>query len=226
MATLKLAPVTRSAAKYAVEHWHYSRTMPASKLVPVGVWEDDQFIGTVVFGRGANRHIADPLGLDQTEVCELVRVALRDHQSPVSQIIKEAIALLRISSPGLRVVMSYADMRMGHYGFIYQASNWLYLGMTPKGRAWVHPATGKLLHSRVTSGSGWNKVFDKRVPVFKRSQLREVELPPKHRYALPLDKAIRRQIARRALPYPKPESGSQGSNLAPSTGGAVAPSEP
>ena len=42
------------AAKYAVEHWHYSHSLPIGKLVKIGVWEDDQFIGAVVFGYGAN----------------------------------------------------------------------------------------------------------------------------------------------------------------------------
>ena len=41
------------AAKYAVEHWHYSKRMPKSKLNHIGVWENDCYIGVVLFGVGA-----------------------------------------------------------------------------------------------------------------------------------------------------------------------------
>ena len=50
---LKLDWATHEAATYAVEHWHYSHTMPKSKLVKIGVWEDGKFIGVVLFGVGA-----------------------------------------------------------------------------------------------------------------------------------------------------------------------------
>jgi hypothetical protein len=63
------------AAKYAVEHWHYSHAMPAGKLAKVGVWEDGSFIGAVVFGRGANSHLGSPYGLSGLQCSELVRVA-------------------------------------------------------------------------------------------------------------------------------------------------------
>src|SRR5688572_27900813 len=108
--------------------WHYSRRMPRCKLAKIGAWEDGRFIGAVVFGRGATPNIGSPFGLDQTEVCELVRVALRDHRAPVSQIMAEARRKLRETSPGLRVIVSFADTAQDHHGGIYQADNWIYLG--------------------------------------------------------------------------------------------------
>ena len=40
------------AAKYAVEHWHYSRSMPVGKLLTVGVWENGEFVGAVIYAWG------------------------------------------------------------------------------------------------------------------------------------------------------------------------------
>ncbi len=37
---------SHEAAKYAVMRWHYSRRMPKSKLVRIGVWEDEKFVGS------------------------------------------------------------------------------------------------------------------------------------------------------------------------------------
>jgi len=51
---LKLDWCSYAAAKYAVERWHYSQTMPSPPRVQIGVWEDDSFIGCVLFSRGAS----------------------------------------------------------------------------------------------------------------------------------------------------------------------------
>ena len=45
MADLRLDWCDQKAARYAVEMWHYSRSMPSSKLVRVGVWEGGRFVG-------------------------------------------------------------------------------------------------------------------------------------------------------------------------------------
>ena len=51
---LRLDWCTYKAAKYAVEHWHYSRRMPDPKCAKIGVWEDGHFIGAVIFSRGVS----------------------------------------------------------------------------------------------------------------------------------------------------------------------------
>ena len=60
------------AAKFACLNWHYSKAVPAGKLVKVGVWENDKFIGCVLFGRGANNNMHKAFGLKVTECCELI----------------------------------------------------------------------------------------------------------------------------------------------------------
>ena len=62
-ADLKLDWCSHAAAKYAVEHWHYSRVMPAGKRIMIGVWERGQYIGAIIFSWGANNHIGNPLNL-------------------------------------------------------------------------------------------------------------------------------------------------------------------
>ncbi len=89
--TLRLDWVARPAAEYACRHWHYSRSVPAGRLNILGVWEAGQFKGVVIFSKGATPKIGSPYGLTQTEVCELTRVALRDHDAPVSRIIAVAL---------------------------------------------------------------------------------------------------------------------------------------
>ncbi|WP_239873981.1 hypothetical protein [Yersinia enterocolitica] len=79
MTTLTVDWATHQAASFACLNWHYAKAVPVGKLVKVGAWEDGKFIGVVIFSRGANNHIGQPYSLQQDQVCELTRVALRQH---------------------------------------------------------------------------------------------------------------------------------------------------
>lgn len=185
------------AAKWAVEHWHYSKVMPVGKLVRLGVWEDEGFIGAVIFARGNSPTSGKSYGLQQNQVCELARVALCSHYSLVTEIVSKAIKKLKRGNPDLRLIISFADPAQGHIGLIYQAGNWIYNGQSSDELQFFHD--GKWKHRReVTSGAfGKNgaligyKDFYKRIAVGK------------FRYLYPLDKAMRRQIEPLAKPYPK-----------------------
>lgn len=195
---LVVAPCTRPAAVYAITNWHYSQRMPAGKLIHYGAWEHGQYIGTVIYGRGASPPLYQSFDLDPTELVELVRVALTTHTTPVTQIVAETIRQLRTTNPGLRLIVSFADPDHGHHGGIYQAGNWIYTGTTGATRLfWVR---GRWVHHRVvgdTKGSLYqlhkNNPFPSRIA------------PPKHRYLYPLDKAMRRRIRILAQPPPAAE---------------------
>ena len=171
---LRIAPCTRAAAKHAVMSWHYSKSMPRGKLAMFGVWEHGRFVGAVIYAHGANFRIGQPFGMQQTEVIELVRVALNRHETPVSRIISITLRMLKKACPGLRVIVSYADTAQGHTGQIYKAGTWVYMGSFSAN----HVLNGDgVVHKRsvfnkrgTTSGSGW------------------VKAKPKHKFAYPLDK--------------------------------------
>lgn len=201
--SLVVAPCGANAAAHAVTHWHYSRVMPVGSAVHFGVWEDSRFVGAIVFSRGANRNIASPYGLAQVECVELTRVALRRHDCPVTQALAWAVKALRQSSPGLRLVVSYADTAHGHHGGIYQAGSWLYLGPNGTGAGTSMEVRGRLLHKR-TVFARYNTNSVEWVREHVDPEARWVTLPVKHRYVLPLDRGMRRALTPSALPYPPP----------------------
>ena len=47
--TLKLDYASYEATKYACVNFHYSKTVPAGKLIKIGVWEHGKFIGVVLY---------------------------------------------------------------------------------------------------------------------------------------------------------------------------------
>lgn len=187
------------AAKYAVEKWHYSKRMPSTyaRLVKVGVWENDKFIGAIVFSHGSNRNIGSPYGLTITEAGELVRVALYRHVSPVSHIVSLALKLLRANSPGLRLLVSYADPQEGHNGSIYQAMNWVYVGKSSA--TFSYMIGGKKWHKK----AAWATFGTNKAEVLGAEMVAD---EGKHKYLYPLDRAMRKQIAPLAQPYPKRET--------------------
>src|SRR5215471_3976501 len=92
--TLSIDWCSYEAAKYAVQHWHDSRSLPCSKTARFGAWEDDKFIGAVVFAWGANPHLAGEYKLKITECAELCQVALTKHTTPVRRIITITVKML------------------------------------------------------------------------------------------------------------------------------------
>jgi hypothetical protein len=197
---LYLAFCDREAASYAVRRWHYSGGPPAGRLVCVGVWEGGQFIGAIVFGRGASSEIHSPFGLRQDQVCELCRVALGPHTAPTSQVVSIAVRLLRRYCPNLRLIISYADPEHGHVGTLYQSLGWQFIGRTA--RESLIRLNGRLVHPRTVTSRYRTRSIDW-LREHVAADAAHVRTLPKFRYALPLDAGMRQQLAPRVQPYPK-----------------------
>jgi hypothetical protein len=189
---LKLDWCSYQAAKYAVKHWHYSRSLSSGRNVYLGIWENSEFIGSIVFGIGSgNATNGIRYGLARNcEMAELTRVALKEkHCSSVSRIVAIGLRMLRKQSPGIRLVISMADPQQGHIGAIYQAGNWIYTGRTKPDVMYLH--RGKWVHHRTATSAG------------SAAGLPSKPVPPKYRYLMPLDDDMRQQIISLAKPYPK-----------------------
>lgn len=192
---LKIDWATHKAAKYACENWHYSGCMPVGKLVKVGVWENELYIGCVIFGRGANAGLLQPYQLKQSQGCELTRIALTSHVAPVSKIMMIAVKFLLSKNPLLRLIVSFADASKGHHGGIYQATNWIYNGMSESAEEYLYK--GKKWHGRA-----FRKSYGSHLGFLDKG-LKIVAGAKKHRYLMPLDKEIKEQIKPLSKPYPK-----------------------
>jgi hypothetical protein len=210
---IKLDFIKHSDARHAVEKWHYSQTMPVSKCASIGVWENGKFIGVIVYSWGSNKDLGTPYGLEATECVELVRVALTKHLSPVSRILAISVRMLKKTSPGVRLLVSFADPVQGHHGGIYQAMGWIMSGRTAPSTEWR--LNGRRLNKRAFTGSNFGKGAQKPPPGAVK-----VAVPPKLRYLYPMDDEMRQRVAYLAKPYPK-RAGPQGnSGVQPETGGA------
>lgn len=196
--SLRLDWATHEAAKFACENWHYSRCLPgAKKMVCVGVWEENKYVGVIIFSPGASSTLGAPYGLNQFECTELVRVALSKHRSQVSKIIAISLKMIKKRSPGIKLVVSFADPYRGHHGGIYQAGNWIYTGKSAQ--TWVYEHNGKIIHQRTLDASGFKGGRKKSAPVGAKKIL----MPGKHRYLMPIDETMKKKISSLSKPYPK-----------------------
>lgn len=200
---LKIDWASHESAKYACENFHYSKSTPVPPLVKVGVWENEKFIGVVIFSRGASSNLLKPYGLKQTEGCELTRIALTNHISPVSRILMIAIKFLYKNNPGLKLIVSFADPEQGHHGGVYQATNWIYSGQSAKSITYIDTKTGKKLHSRQVSEKGFNIQQGNIRKTSKPSECLKIMCDGKHRYLFPLNEETKKSIMNLAKPYPK-----------------------
>ena len=199
---LKVDWCSYEAAKYACLNWHYSKCTPVGKLVKIGAWENGEYIGCVLFGRGANNNIGSPYCIKQNEVCELVRIALKKHETQVSKIMAIAIRFLKKSNSMLKLIVSYADNDQNHHGCIYQATNWIYIGLMNNGSMGAFTVNGKKMHPKSVHSKGVKqtilevrKHLDPNATVFYTKG--------KHKYLMPLNKQMRKQILPLSKPYPK-----------------------
>jgi hypothetical protein len=218
-ADLRIDWATHEAAKYACEHWHYSKSLPVGKMVKVGAWESGSFIGVVIFAWGMNKDLGTPYGLELGECAELVRVALTKHNTQVSRIIALAIRFLKIQSSGIRLLVSFADPSEGHHGGIYQATGWTYSGISPASSEWV--LNGKRLNRRAYTGQQFGKGKSSKAEIPFGAIKRKVQ--GKHRYLMPLDAEMKKRIMPLAKPYPK-RAGSDTKDTAghhPAEGGST-----
>jgi len=204
------------AAKYAVLNWHYSKRMPGGKLNTIGVWEHGEFVGAVVFGVGANKNMHKEFSLQNNEVCELVRVALREHEAPTTQIISRAMKLLKRHNPGLKLVLSYADPNVGHVGFLYQALSWYFIGFSQSSFVYVDQY-GREYHARTLSPGKLKG---------RKLRLTYVKKLPKIKYAYAFDRKVRKELKKRALPYIKSLDVVRGAAGAPGMPGLEVGSTP
>ena len=168
--------------------------MPKSKLVRFGVWELGKFKGSVIYGLGANPKSGAFLGIENYECPELVRVALDEHKNPVSKIVSFTLKKMQKDFPKLKAIVSYADPEQNHYGSIYQAMNWVYIGKTSPAKIYIE--NGKEIHSKTISDRiRFNKLD-------KNHNLEYKVVKGKYKYVYLFDKNLVYKLEKMKKTYP------------------------
>ena len=109
---------------------HYAKRIPSISFC-FGLYSD-KLEGVCSFGSPPSRALCIGLcGVENAhKVYELNRLVVNENlpKNTLSYFVSKCIQLL----PNKLILVSYADTSQGHNGYIYQATNWIYTGLSAK----------------------------------------------------------------------------------------------
>jgi hypothetical protein len=109
----------------------------------------------------------------------------------------------------LKFVLAYSDPAAGHLGTIYQATNWLYTGLS-SATPLYDIGDGIMHHSRSLAHQlGSHSI---RYLTYRGIVVKTVPQMAKHRYIYFLDDSWRTRLLVPVLPYPKTKGDADGSS--------------
>lgn len=200
--------IARSDCADFILNIHYAKRWPSISYA-FGLFDGEELLGVVTYGTPLSSTLRTGVaGPDMAPVVlELNRLCLRDNvRNHASMLVGRSLKLL----PQGRIVVSFADTEQGHFGYIYQATNFGYYGLSAKRTDWKIKGQ-EHLHSQTISDQF--RGAESRVAAIKAKYGDDFyykQRPRKHRYIyLVGDRTFKKKtwplIRYKKEPYPKPE---------------------
>jgi hypothetical protein len=141
---LTIGRIRNDQVKYLVTKHHYSGRTPNVKYA-WGLYDDGSLVGCIVYSVPASHTLCKGVcGVKYKDsVIELSRlVIITDVRNAASYLIGQSLRKL-----GNHVIVSYADCNthVGHVGYVYQATNWIYTGQGNAEPLWVDVNTREVV---------------------------------------------------------------------------------
>jgi hypothetical protein len=188
---IEVRPIPASEAHPWILKKHYQKRL-CMIIHAFGAYRGTDIIGVVTYGLPASPHLCRGICGEEwaNNVLELNRLCCENSKDIASTLVGRSLRLL----PKPTIVVSYADTKQGHVGYVYQATNWIYTGLSAK-RMDAIKVGEENKHSRGKWGDDYIKV--------ERSR--------KHRYlyfvcSKTQKKKFLSSLKYEILPYPKGES--------------------
>ena len=187
---------------------HYAKRIPSISYA-FGLYFNSELVGICTFGSPPSNALC--IGVcgeeNRDKVIELNRLCLNDHKvkNLTSYFLSNCLKLL----PNNKIIVSYADTSQNHHGYIYQATNWLYTGLSAK-RTERYDVNNPQKHSKTVTET--MNYYDLAVR----------ERPQKHRYVIftgtkKQKKTLKKQLKYKILKYPKGDNKRYDASYKPST---------
>tara|TARA_R100000655_G_scaffold73714_1_gene112231 strand:- start:22 stop:648 length:627 start_codon:yes stop_codon:yes gene_type:complete len=129
--SIKEKYTVKSIAKHLCKEWllnkHYAKRIPSISYA-FGLFNED-LMGVMTIGKPASNSLC--VGVcgkhNSKYVYELNRLCVNDNleKNVLSYFVSQSLKMLNDL-----ILVSYADTKMQHNGYIYQATNWIYTGKT------------------------------------------------------------------------------------------------
>ena len=207
--TITVQSIEAEDAKPWLLQRHYARRMcPISYAF--GAFEAGKLIGVVTYGTPLSSTLKDGVCGEElaSKVLELNRLCCESRKNLASTLIGRSLQML----PKPSIVVSYADTGQGHIGFVYQATNFIYTGLSAP---FKDPMVRGMEHKHHTTIGDEGRGHESRVEFLRQKYGAEnvyyIERERKHRYVYFCGN--KKQVAEikgllkyKVEPYPKGES--------------------
>lgn len=193
-----------------VKKWHYAHRKPSVKYA-FGLYVDNVLAGVITYSTMFANISSSVCGEKYKDnVLELSRLFVFDWcgKNTESWFLSKTFLML---PKDILILLSYADSGKNHTGYIYQATNWIYTGMSNGSNEFEFE--GSLISARNESfrnkRNGNSSKLKKLSDIEKEYPgIKQVKTSPKYRYVYFLgDKRQKRDLLKSllwdSLPYPK-----------------------
>lgn len=187
---------------------HYAGRIPSISHA-FGLFIGGELEGVVTYGSPATSPVRKGLlGPDDAgKVLELNRLCLRSNpRNAASRLVGQSLRQLE----GPKAILSFADPSQGHEGYIYQAANFLYCGLSAKRTDWQIKGLEHLHNQSIVDMFKDRK--DRAAAARERfgDDFQLVGRPRKHRYVYFIGtkrevRDMRAKLRYPVVPYPKKE---------------------
>jgi hypothetical protein len=144
--TYSIRAIDKIDAKPFILEIHYAKRTPSISFA-YGLFRDEKLVGICTYGKPPSSTLIKGVCGEQwaPNVYELNRLCLLDNlPNEASRLVAGSFKLL----PKPTIIVSYADTKQNHIGIIYQATNFIYTGLSAKFR---DPVVKGLEHQHHTS---------------------------------------------------------------------------
>ena len=221
--TIKDKFTVKPIQRYETHDWflnkHYAKRVPSITYC-FGLYDTNKVLqGVISFGSPPSKSLVVGAfkGKYQENFLELNRLCVNDNleKNVLSFFVSQSIKLLE--KP--KVIVSYADTSQSHHGYIYQATNWIYTGLSDKRTEW-----------RMKGNNKHSKTICEQFTLEERQKDKDkfyiTERPRKHRYFYLLGnkkekKEMKKNLQYKIEFYPKGENKRYDASYSPNIQGIL-----
>jgi hypothetical protein len=206
---MNVRPVSRQDCADFILNIHYAKRWPSISYA-FGLFDNEFLCGVVTYGTPPSTTLR--VGVAGAEyasaVLELNRLCLRNNQKNwASELVGKSLRQL----PRNKIIVSFADIEQGHFGYVYQASNFMYCGLSAKRTDWK--VKGKEHLHGITIADQFRGVENraKAIRAFYGDDFYLSPRPRKHRYVYVVgDRNFKKRVLSSLRypqqPYPKKQN--------------------
>ena len=203
---MKVLPINAFEAEPWLLKKHYAKRMPPISYA-FGLYEDGNLVGVCTYGTPSSSPLRKGIAGEKYSeyVLELNRLCIDSkNKNAASFLVGRSLQML----PKPSIVVSYADTEQNHVGYVYQACNFIYTGLSTKKMDW---AIKGMEHLHGQTIADMSRGQDKRLEFMKEKfgdDFYMKDRARKHRYIFVTgkNKKLKAAIKYQSEPYPKGES--------------------